>query len=98
METDDFIDYARQYICDKKAILFLDPIWDRYTSEDILTEYFSIRLKEDDLFKMNMEASFVTLSKEDEDFFNRMTAEYEAKKVDKEAPEVLPDTIEDSFE
>lgn len=99
MEVEDFVEYAKYYICETRGLLFLDPIWDRYTQEDILTEYFTIRVREDEEFKQEMENSFITLSKKDEDFFNKMTAAYEAQKVKEEEtpPENLPDRIEDDF-
>lgn len=95
-ELEDFTDYAKQYICAKRNALWLDPIWDRYTEEDILAEYFTIRVFEDEQVKVEMENSFKFLSKKDEAFFEKMTKDYEDRKAKKLA-DSLPDKIADDF-
>lgn len=37
----DFVDFAKHFLCVKTNRLFKDPIWETYTNEEILIEYFS---------------------------------------------------------
>lgn len=37
-----FRDYAKWQVCKVRNVLFNDPVWDTYTEEEILIEYFTI--------------------------------------------------------
>lgn len=41
MTLKDFVAYAKFQLCFKTKTLFKDPIWDNYTQEEILVEWFS---------------------------------------------------------
>lgn len=40
-EYTDFVEHARFSLCVKNKILMKDPIWDSYTDEELLTEYYA---------------------------------------------------------
>jgi len=39
---DDFIKFCKFQLCLKKNILLLDHIWDDYSNEDIIVEYYAL--------------------------------------------------------
>lgn len=45
----DFVNYARFQICEARKVLFWDPVWENYTDEQILAEYYAV------LFSRNKE-------------------------------------------
>lgn len=38
----DFINYAKFQICQERSILMKAPVWENYTDEEILAEYYAI--------------------------------------------------------
>lgn len=44
--SDTLSDFAKWQICKVRNVLFLDPIWDKYTFEDLMIEYFGIMFDE----------------------------------------------------
>lgn len=50
-----FIHFARFQICEARGILFYDKLWDDYSDEQILTEYYAIRFSKDDSFRKEFE-------------------------------------------
>lgn len=54
----DLLSFAKNYLCLVKNVLILDPIWDMYTEEDLLVEYYSVRMYKEDTYKDEIEASF----------------------------------------
>ena len=41
IDYDSFLRMAKSYLAIENKILFKDPIWDTYTEEELLVEYFS---------------------------------------------------------
>ena len=89
-------DYAKWQICKARNKLFKDPIWDDYTDEEILIEFFGI------IFEQNPEAleEFVnktkTVDKDINDWFDRMAKEHEEKM--KQDQETGKDEFEDTYD
>jgi hypothetical protein len=40
-EFADFVDFCKFVLCTKTSTLFKDPIWESYTDEEIIIEYYS---------------------------------------------------------
>lgn len=54
---EDFVLFCKFYLCNKTATLWKDPIWDRYTDEELMTEYFAYLFSNDPDKKSEFEAS-----------------------------------------
>lgn len=103
----DLITFAKFYLCRKARRLSKDPIWDEYTDEEILIEYFAHLYTEDKTAKEEFELS---LNHEegivDEDAYSwldKMVAQNqeEMKKKAEELPEKIsfsPEKNEDREE
>lgn len=50
-----YIDTAKFLLCEKTNTLWKDPIWDSYTDEELLIEYFSYLHHYDEDFKTSFE-------------------------------------------
>lgn len=66
----DFIRFAKFQICQKKKMLYYDPIWDKYADEQILVEYYAILFDED------------KTAREDFEVKANISSEYEAEWMD----------------
>lgn len=44
-DYNDFVDHAKAFLCSKTNRLFKDPIWDKYTAEEVLVEYFTYQMQ-----------------------------------------------------
>ena len=55
-EYHDLIKFARNYLCLVKNVLYYDPVWDHYGDEELLVEYYSVRMSKDETFKDEIEA------------------------------------------
>lgn len=42
----DFVAFAKHFLCSKTNRLFKDPIWDKYTDEEVIVEYFSYQFSD----------------------------------------------------
>lgn len=99
IDSDDMLQYARFYLCQKRGVLYNAEIWDNYTEEEILVEYFAVRMSEDETLKAEFEAQMRGINKADHEWFDKMTEKYN-KKLEEEAKEAAggKDEFEDSFE
>lgn len=78
VDLSDFIRFARFNICNERGIAFWDPVWDNYTDEQILIEYYAILLERDSSFREEFESklnSTMDLADEDVDWMDKMIAE-----------------------
>lgn len=50
LNYDDFVRIAKFYLCELRGVLTKDPIWDKYSNEEILIEYYAA------IYKTNKEA------------------------------------------
>jgi len=94
----DIINYAKWYVCRTRNVLFLDPIWDKYTNEDILIEFLAIRFDEDKVVKESFEAQMNGVSEDEQAWFERMERKF-LEEQDKKSKELMGDKeeIEDKF-
>lgn len=75
--------YAKNYLCLNKKVLYYDPIWDLYTEEAILIEFYSLRMWEDDDYRQDIETAIKGAGKTEADDFSWMEkrqAEEDAKR------------------
>lgn len=97
-EAQDLIDHAKWVICRERSILFKDPIWDNYSSEDILVEYYSILLDINESFREETKAQLIEAKEDDYAWFEKMEKKYleeMTQKFDKESEG--KGEIEDTF-
>lgn len=97
-EEEDMVAYAKFYLCQKRNILFNAEVWDNYTDEEILVEYFSIRFTEDEVLRGEFETQMKGVEKADYEWFDKMTKKYEAE-IEAEAKKASggKDEFEDKF-
>lgn len=55
---EEFVQFAKFQISLDKGILFWDKVWEDYTDEQILTEYYAILMSKDKKFKQECELLF----------------------------------------
>lgn len=101
-DLDDFgeselIDFAKWQICKVKSVLFNDPIWENYTKEEILVEYFAIRFDESKELLEEFKSKLVHADKEVYDLFERLERTF-APATKKEKDNQEPEEFEDSYE
>ncbi|RLG44951.1 MAG: hypothetical protein DRN81_03195 [Thermoproteota archaeon] len=76
----DFVEYCRHFVSAEKNILFNDPVWDRYTEEEIIIEFFALRFDKEKEFREEYESQLMGgPSEEDYAWFDRMEAELQEK-------------------
>jgi len=51
----DYVRVAKRYLCDKTNTLWLDSKWERYTDEDLLVEWFTYILRDNEEQKTRFE-------------------------------------------
>lgn len=83
----DLLIYAQMMLCKETKTLYKDPIWDTYTDEEILIEYFSHFFMKDEDAKSEFEAAVTGVA---DDMFEWL--DQKSKEADKE----LEDSLEDS--
>lgn len=76
IEHSVLLDYAKNQICRARNVLFRDPIWDSYTEEDIIVEFFSINFEQNKEELDQFIATFKKASQEDLDWFEKMEEEH----------------------
>jgi hypothetical protein len=72
VDDEAMIQFARWQICKVRGVLWGDPIWDNYTPEEILVEYFAIKYDENEQLRNEFEAQLVSAKKSDLDWLERM--------------------------
>lgn len=73
----DYVSYARHHLCNKRNVMYNDPIWDRYSNEDILVEFFAIQFDENEEFRNEFLKQLNGGVTEEDDWFNKMKGKYE---------------------
>jgi hypothetical protein len=56
----DFVKYAQFQLCVLNKVLMKDPIWDEYTEEEILAEYFAHGFQNNSDYRKEFEISLAT--------------------------------------
>lgn len=98
LEEIDFVHYAKWSICRERGILFKDPVWDGYTPEDIMVEFFAIGFDNSEEIRDAFQSSMKGVKAADIDWFEAMEKKVLAEK-EAEAKKLMDgkDEIEDSF-
>lgn len=78
-KLDDLVDFAKFYLCAHAKKLWKDPIWDSYTDEEILVEYFSLLFFKDEVarkeFEVAIDAGASVYGQDIYDWLDRKVAE-----------------------
>jgi hypothetical protein len=90
------LQFAKWQICKVRNVLFNDPVWDEYTDEEILTEFFAIKFDEDSALRKEFEAKLVTAKASDIDWLERMAQKDQAVKNGKINGDVTPEKPKES--
>ena len=88
-EFRDFINYAKFQLCRVNNILMKDPIWNSYTDEELIAEYYAVLYYNNDKEREAFEKSLNI--NEDDDFFE--WCQKEELKMLKDKQEELEDSI-----
>lgn len=104
---DDFVNYAKFFLCKTSKTLWKDPIWDDYTDEEIMIEYFAhlftIDVDARKKFEVEINAGTEIYGEDIYDWLDRKVKENQAenRKVLDAMPEKIsfsPDTGKDKEE
>lgn len=80
LDEETLINYAKWQICSARSILWLDPIWDAYTPQEILIEFFAIKFDESAELRQEFERDIVEVKAVDLSWFDEMEAKYRKAK------------------
>lgn len=90
------LDFAKWQICKSRNIMFRDPIWDDYTEEEVLIEFFGIMYDENEDLLTEFLSKIQEVDNTTLDWFERMETEHQAKMLaDQEAGQ---DEFEETFD
>ena len=78
IDEQSIIQFAKWQICKARNVLWGDPIWDSYTSEEIMVEYLAIRFDESEEKRKEFEKLIVTVKAKDIDWMERQVAKHSA--------------------
>lgn len=90
----DLVDFAKFFLCRHSKRLWKDPVWDQYTDEEILIEYFAHLFSKDEKLKAEFETQInagEVISEEIYEWFDRKIAENQEEM--KQKLESLPEKI-----
>jgi len=91
------VDYAKWQICKIRKVLWHDPIWNEYTEEEILIEFFCINFDLSPEARTDFERSVLKPQSKDLAWFTEMEKKYAKQpsvKVEETAVEPIIDKIE----
>jgi len=92
VDLSDFVRFAKYNICQERGVLFWDPVWEGYTDEHILIEYYAILLEKDSNFREEFEAKISsTLDDSDVDWMDKMIEENQKEREAKAKEEAEAD-------
>lgn len=92
---EDFLEYARFQLCKVSNRLMKDPIWDTYSDEEILVEYYATLYANNKEERTRIEAVFAGQNQDVVDWFDEMIEKNQAEI--KAYKEKLEETEEISF-
>lgn len=67
----DYIQYAKFQICFDRKIGLYDPMWDNYSDEQVLVEYYALLFEKDKAFKDDFEAKIGVPIEDDIDWMEQ---------------------------
>jgi hypothetical protein len=82
LDRETLISFAKWQICKVRNVLWNDPVWDSYTEEEILIEFFAIKFDENEELRKEFGTLGMGPSKADLDWFDSMEASELTKKQD----------------
>lgn len=80
--------FAKWQLCKARNVLWNDPIWDSYTMQELLIEFFAIRFDESDELRTEFGASLNTAKKADIDWMEASAIKLKAELAAKAAKDV----------
>jgi len=94
MTFEDMVNFAKFFLCNKTNTLWKSEVWNTYTQEEILIEYFSLRFNADEEARQEFETQ-MGMGEEDHtevyDWLDRMVKENQEEMENK--LENLPDKV-----
>lgn len=72
IDYQDFIRLAKFHICEKRGLMLKDRIWDQYSDEEILVEYYAILYRENKNAREDFETILDGYDVEDFDWMDEM--------------------------
>ncbi len=98
-EKQVILDFAKHKLCAARNKLFLDPIWDRYSPEDLLIEFFTLCFDENEEFKEEFKKALNGGKSDDIKWFEKKRKEWEKSQLEKKAKEIAggKDEFEETF-
>lgn len=92
----DFVEYAKQFLCAKTNKLFKDPIWNTYTDEEIIIEYFSHTFTNSEKVRIEFERELLNVKDEDiDDWLVNQASKSKPVEVLEDKIEFSPDSLGD---
>lgn len=97
--------FAKWQICKVRNVLWNDPVWDSYTAQEVLAEYFAIKFDESSELRAEFERGMSGVKKSDLDWLEERAERHrksqEAAAEDSTIKEVIapapPEEFEDKF-
>jgi len=87
VSLEDFVEFAKFQLCEARNILRKDVIWDAYSDEEVLIEYYAILMSKDENLRKKMELEIGGMDyAKDLDWFDRQI-KTNKKEVDEIAKE-----------
>lgn len=83
MTLDDLVSFAKNYLCLKTSTLSKDPVWETYTDEEILVEYYTHLFTNEKDAKEAFENSIDAYDKTTYDWLDKMVAENQKEMAEK---------------
>lgn len=94
LDRESLISFAKWQICKVRNILWNDPVWDSYTEEEILIEFFSIKFDENEDLRRDFGNLVQGPSTKDLDWFDEMEQTHTQAKQDTIKDSDLPEDLE----
>lgn len=78
----DLVNYAKHYLCVETKTLFKDAVWEDYTAEEILVEFFAHRFSSEEDFRDQFDAVLKGGTLEEHyEWFEKMEKEYQESRT-----------------
>lgn len=103
LDAEALLSFAKWQLCKTRSILWNDPVWEHYTAEEVLIEWFSLKFDENEDLRKEFELSILSVSAEEVDWFAAQERKYRTvqkndiiEKVSPDKPLIVED-FEDTF-
>lgn len=95
-DSETIVSFAKWQICKVRNVLWNDPIWESYTDQELLIEYFCLKFDENDQLRKEFESKLVSVKKSDLAWMEAMEAKYLAEQGKISEEPIVP--VDDEFE